>query len=127
MSTIGSRRYVVGSEDGMALPRYGPVHDYIKAGTPGTFHRLVALRCHGAVVVNAGCPMVSRLLRALRAFVRERIGVFNAVLATRVAQSPLRAALAVVAKRSTRDPGLVAFGAESNRFADNSAYLFPTC
>jgi CDP-glycerol glycerophosphotransferase (TagB/SpsB family) len=66
-------------------------------------------------------------VRFLRRLARERIGTFRMLLLVRLAQWPLRALTRPLLRRLPRDPSLVAFGAASNRFADNPAYAFLAC
>lgn len=67
---------------------------------------------------------MGRLNSALRRFVRERIGIFRVVFVFRLLQWPLRVVARQIASRLRRDDGLIAFGADHDRFADNAAYLF---
>lgn len=67
---------------------------------------------------------LSRSDAALRRFVRERIGAFRVVFVGRLLQWPFRVTLRTLAGHIERDDRLIAFGADSDRFADNSAYLF---
>jgi CDP-glycerol glycerophosphotransferase (TagB/SpsB family) len=61
---------------------------------------------------------------ALRQLAREQIGTFRLLLLLRLVQWPFRSLLRPIVRRMPRDPSLVAFGAASNRFADNPAYAF---
>lgn len=63
-------------------------------------------------------------LTQLRKFVRERIGAFRVQFVIRLVQWPLRAATRPLLRRVPRSPKLIAFGVNSDRFADNPAYLF---
>jgi CDP-glycerol glycerophosphotransferase (TagB/SpsB family) len=67
---------------------------------------------------------VATVREAARRFGRERIGTFRVLVAVRLLQWPLRAIARPIVRRVRRDPKLIAFGAGSGRFADNSAYLF---
>ena len=60
----------------------------------------------------------------LRSFVRGRVGSYRVLFVLRVAQWPLRACLRPLTLHVPRDQSLLAFGAASNRFAGNSAYLY---
>lgn len=51
-------------------------------------------------------------------------GGFELLLAVRLAQLPLRTLIGAIVRLVPRDRNLVAFGAERERFADNSAYLY---
>jgi CDP-glycerol glycerophosphotransferase (TagB/SpsB family) len=51
-------------------------------------------------------------------------GGFQVALAVRLAQLPLRALVGALARLVPRDPRLLAFGAERDRFGDNTAYLY---
>jgi CDP-glycerol glycerophosphotransferase (TagB/SpsB family) len=65
-----------------------------------------------------------RAIAALRSFGRARIGTFRLLLLLRLVQWPIRGVSRPVLRRLPRDPSLVAFGATSERFADNPAYAF---
>jgi CDP-glycerol glycerophosphotransferase (TagB/SpsB family) len=65
-----------------------------------------------------------RAIAALRSFGRARIGTFRLLLLLRLVQWPIRGVSRPVLRRFPRDPSLVAFGATSERFADNPAYAF---
>jgi len=67
--------------------------------------------------------MSLRRSRLARAAV-QRIGAARAVLPLRIAELPLRFVVRSVVSRCPRDPSLLVFGASSDRFADNPAYLF---
>jgi CDP-glycerol glycerophosphotransferase (TagB/SpsB family) len=54
----------------------------------------------------------------------DRFGLDTVMLPYRIAQLPLRLLVKSVVSRLPRDPSLLVFGAATNRFADNSAYLF---
>jgi CDP-glycerol glycerophosphotransferase (TagB/SpsB family) len=60
----------------------------------------------------------------LRSFARSRVGTFRVLFLLRLLQWPIRALTRPLLRRLPRDPGLVAFGAASGRFADNPAYAF---
>jgi CDP-glycerol glycerophosphotransferase (TagB/SpsB family) len=64
-----------------------------------------------------------RQSRYVRWLIRA-IGVERVVNLVGLAQLPFLTLLGMVLRRLPRDPGLVAFGAPLDRFADNSAYLF---
>jgi CDP-glycerol glycerophosphotransferase (TagB/SpsB family) len=66
-------------------------------------------------------------VRFLRRLARERIGTFRMLLLVRLVQWPVRALTRPLLRRLPRDPSLVAFGAASDRFADNPAYAFLAC
>jgi CDP-glycerol glycerophosphotransferase (TagB/SpsB family) len=51
-------------------------------------------------------------------------GGFQVALAVRLVELPLRMLVGALARLVTRDPRLLAFGAERNRFGDNTAYLY---
>jgi CDP-glycerol glycerophosphotransferase (TagB/SpsB family) len=65
-----------------------------------------------------------RAIAALRSFGRTRIGTFRLLVLLRLVQWPIRSATRPLLRRLPRDPSLVAFGAASERFADNPAYAF---
>jgi len=75
-------------------------------------------------VIRFGVSAVRAVLARLRRFGRERIGAFRLLVAIRLVQWPVRALASRLSRTIRRDPRLIAFGATSNRFADNSAYLF---
>ena len=64
------------------------------------------------------------LLRAARAFSRKHIGIYRYKLLIGLLCWPLLALTRGLSALIPRRPGLVAFGCNSNRFADNSAYAF---
>ncbi len=59
-----------------------------------------------------------------RKLVRERIGTFRVLFLIHLLQWPVRVVTSQIARRWSRDPNLIAFGASGQRFADNTAYLF---
>ncbi len=63
-------------------------------------------------------------LASVRDAARSRVGTFRMLFVLRLVQWPLRACLRALLRRFPRDPSLLAFGADGNRFADNAAYLF---
>ena len=66
-------------------------------------------------------------MSAIRSLAREQIGTFRLLLLLRLVQWPARALTRPIIRRLPRDPRLVAFGAASNRFADNPAYAMFAC
>jgi CDP-glycerol glycerophosphotransferase (TagB/SpsB family) len=60
---------------------------------------------------------------ALRRLLWKR-GGFEAALAVRLAELPLRVLVGALARLVPRDPGLWAFGAARERFGDNTAYVY---
>jgi CDP-glycerol glycerophosphotransferase (TagB/SpsB family) len=60
----------------------------------------------------------------LRSFARSRVGTFRVLFLLRLLQWPIRSLTRPLLRRVPRDPALVAFGAASDRFADNPAYAF---
>ncbi len=66
---------------------------------------------------------MSALHRLLDPAVR-RIGRFRVVFWLRVLEIPARLLARAVSRRVRREPGLIAFGAPGDRFADNGAHLF---
>src|SRR4051794_26886796 len=73
-------------------------------------------------VVASHSVRASALNARLRTF--RSIGRYRLLLAKRLVQWPARALLRPIVPRVSRDPRLVAFGSNWNRFADNPAYLF---
>jgi CDP-glycerol glycerophosphotransferase (TagB/SpsB family) len=65
-----------------------------------------------------------RAIAALRSFGRARIGTFRLLVLLRLVQWPIRGVTRPVLRRIPREPSLIAFGAASERFADNPAYSF---
>lgn len=66
----------------------------------------------------------TKLKTMVRRLGRERLGTFRLLLLLRAVQWPLRSVLRPLVSRLPRDSRLIAFGASSDRFADNAAYLY---